>query len=86
MYTLTMDSGTTLKVRFDTQGRALIPKRVREALGVANGDEVVAKLENGVLVLEPRQVLLERLQEKYAGETSLVDSLRELRNEEAEAE
>lgn len=81
-----MESAQTLKVRFDTQGRALIPKAVREELGVKNGDEVVGRLENGALVLEPRSVLLERVQAKYAGETDSVVSLRELRTQDAETE
>ena len=79
-----MDSTITLKIKFDTQGRALIPKKVREELGVENGDEVVGRLEGGSLVLEPRQVLLERVQSKYAGDTSLVEGLRDLRDSETE--
>ena len=79
-----MNSAITLKIKFDTQGRALIPKRVREELGVKSGDEVVGRLEGGSLVLEPRQVLLERVQTKYAGDSSLVESLRELRDSETE--
>lgn len=74
-------------IRFDAQGRALVPKGMRDALRIANGDEVVAWLEDGRLVLEPRKALLERLQNRYADlEVSLADELIEERREEARRE
>ncbi len=79
-----METSQPQNVRFDAQGRALIPKGMRDALYIANGDEVVAWLEDGRLVLEPRQALLERLQNRYADlEGSLADELIEERREEA---
>ena len=39
---------------------------MRDALQIANGDEVVAWLENARLVLEPRKALLKQLQSRYA--------------------
>jgi len=74
-------------IKFDPQGRALIPKGMRDALHIANGDEVVAWLEEGRLVLEPRKALLKRLQSRYADlEVSLADELIEERREEARRE
>lgn len=71
-----MELQQQVNIRFDAQGRALIPKPMRDALGVANGDEVVAWLENGRLVLEPRAVLLARVQARYDDvEGSLSDEL-----------
>lgn len=62
--------------KIDTQGRALIPKPIRDALHLRAGDELVGRLENGRLVLESRQALLERLQARYADvEGSLADEL-----------
>ena len=81
-----MENLATIKVKIDTQGRALIPKKTREELGLKSGDEIVGRLEAGTLVLEPRNVLLSRLQDKYAGDSSLVESLRDVRNEEAASE
>ncbi len=60
-----METTQSQNIRFDAQGRALIPKSMRDALSIANGDEVVAWLEEGRLVLEPRKALLERLQDRY---------------------
>ena len=48
-----MNTDRIFTVKFDSQGRALVPKKVRKELGVKNGDEVVGRLGNGVLVLEP---------------------------------
>lgn len=44
-----MELQQQVNIRFDAQGRVLIPKPMRDALGVANGDEVVAWLEYGRL-------------------------------------
>ena len=74
-------------VRFDAQGRALIPKPMRDALGVANGDEAVAWLEHGRLVLESRAVLLARVQARYDDiEESLSNELIAERRDEAARE
>lgn len=65
-------------------GRALIPKSIRDALNVVNGDELVGRLEGGRLVLESRRSLLERVQARYAEvEGSLADKLINERREEA---
>ena len=74
-------------IRFDAQGRALIPKPLRDAMGVANGDEVVGWLEHGRLVLESRAALLARVQARYEDvEGSLSNELIVERREEAARE
>ncbi len=40
----------------DNAGRVVIPKAVREALGLANGGRVVVYLEEGRIVIEPAAV------------------------------
>lgn len=73
--------------KVDSQGRALIPKTIRDALNVSGGDELVGRLEGGRLVLESRRSLLERLQARYAEvEGSLADELLAERREEAARE
>ena len=82
-----METSRSQNIRFDAQGRALIPKGMRDALHIENGDEVVAWLEGGRLVLEPRKALLKRLQNRYADlGVSLADELIEERREEARRE
>lgn len=73
--------------KIDTQGRALIPKTIREALNIGSGDELIGRLEGKQLVLESRQSLLERLQERYKDvEGSMADELLAERREEASRE
>jgi AbrB family looped-hinge helix DNA binding protein len=74
-------------IRIDRQGRALIPKPMREALGLGAGGEAVAWLEDGRLVVEPRDVLLRRLKRRYRKVVgSMSEELIRERRREAERE
>ena len=42
-------------VRLSKKGQLVIPKDMREALGVKEGDELIAALEQGRVVLTPAQ-------------------------------
>ena len=82
-----MTDNSYKNIKVDLQGRALIPKTIRDALSITSGDELVGRLEGGRLVLESRRSLLERLQARYAEvEGSLADELIAERREEAERE
>lgn len=82
-----MEHSQQQTIRFDAQGRALIPKSIRSALKIESGDEVVGWIESGRLVLEPRKALLERLQARYAEvEGSLAEELIAERRDEARRE
>jgi len=50
-------------VRVDGKGRVLIPKRVREALGIVAGSRLRVKVVDGRIVLEP----VGSVAEKYYG-------------------
>ena len=74
-------------IRFDRQGRVRIPQDFRQALGVEEGTELVSWLEDGRLVMEPRQALLERVKARYREvEGSMADELIAERRAEAERE
>lgn len=81
-----------LNVRVGPQGRVVIPARMRDELGIGTGDELVARIEGGRVVLEKRQNVLKRVRERFAGVpegTRLSDELiaerrEETRREEAE--
>jgi AbrB family looped-hinge helix DNA binding protein len=76
-------------VRVGPQGRIVIPAELRRALGVQTGEELVARADEGRLVLERRDTVLLRLQGLFAHvppEISLADELIEERRAEARRE
>ncbi len=50
-----------VEIRLGTQGRMVLPRQVREELGAEEGAVYVARVEDGALVLEPRERILARL-------------------------
>jgi antitoxin PrlF len=44
------------------KGRVVLPAPIRRALGLAEGSELLARVEDGAVVLEPRAVAVGRLQ------------------------
>ena len=76
-------------VQVGPQGRIVIPAHIRQALGIHPGQTLVARVEDGRLVLETREQILARLQAMFAHvprEVSLVDELIAERREEARRE
>lgn len=78
------------KVRLGPEGRVLIPAPFREALGLSEGDTLVASLENGELSLLTLPAAVRRAQaiiRKFVPVgVSLVDELIDDRRKEAESE
>ncbi|MGH2661964.1 MAG: AbrB/MazE/SpoVT family DNA-binding domain-containing protein [Actinomycetota bacterium] len=76
-------------LRLGAQGRAVIPARVRKALGLQPGDELVAWVEGDRLILRSRRALVQEMLGAYrhvAPRSSLVDRLIEERRAEVRAE
>jgi AbrB family looped-hinge helix DNA binding protein len=74
------------RVSVGRQGRVVIPARIREELGIGPGDELVARVEEGRVVLEKRENVLERVRARFAGVpagTDLAEELVRERREEA---
>lgn len=68
--------GDTPIVRVGPKGRIVLPIEARRALGIKEGDELVAVLDNDVLKLMTREGALKSLREMFAGvEGSLADEL-----------
>ncbi len=61
----TESAATPLQV--GPQGRIVIPAAVRQSLGIEPGDTLVARVEDGRLVLETRAHLLARFSARFAG-------------------
>ncbi|ELR97221.1 AbrB/MazE/SpoVT family DNA-binding domain-containing protein [Gloeocapsa sp. PCC 73106] len=68
----------SVEVRLDTQGRIVIPAKLRRILGLEEGDRLVARGEAGRLVLEKPETVKQRLKSRFAHlpqNRSLVDEL-----------
>ena len=71
------------------QGRVVIPARLRRILAIGQGDTLVARVEDGRIVLEKREQVLARVRrrfEKVPREVSLANELISERREEARRE
>lgn len=76
-----------VRVRLDAQGRALIPKPLRDALSLDAPGEAIAWVEDGRLVLEARASLLARLRARYRdADDSQVEALLQERERDAARE
>ncbi len=78
-----------VQVHVGPQGRIVIPAQIREALDICTGQTLIARVEDGRLVLETRDRILERVQSWFADvprDVSLVDELMAERREEARRE
>jgi AbrB family looped-hinge helix DNA binding protein len=79
-----------MSLKVDAGGRVLIPSAVREAMGVGEGDTVLAWLEDGGLHLVSPQVALRQAQDLarklMRGAGTLADELIAERREEARRE
>lgn len=81
--------GPQAEVRVGLQGRVVIPARIREQLGIGIGDELVARIEGGRMILEKRENVLKRVKGRFASvpdEVKLADELISERREEARKE
>ncbi|GAB4280329.1 MAG: hypothetical protein Kow0092_35950 [Deferrisomatales bacterium] len=77
------------RVKVAKNGRMVIPAAYRKALRLSDGGEVILRLRDGLLELEPAEQALARAREavrKYAGTRDLVEELLRERREEASHE
>jgi AbrB family looped-hinge helix DNA binding protein len=77
------------EVRLGPQGRLVIPAQLRRLLGFEPGDRLVARLEDGRLILEKREAIRRRLKDRFArlpAGKSLASELLAERRREAERE
>ncbi|MDT0498469.1 AbrB/MazE/SpoVT family DNA-binding domain-containing protein [Algiphilus sp. W345] len=77
------------EVQLGAQGRLVIPAALRKALHLNPGDRLVARQEGEALVLERREAIEKRLQDRFRHipkEVSLVDELIAERRAEAAKE
>ncbi len=72
------------------QGRVVIPAALRRELGLRPGDRLLARVEDGQIVLETREAIMARIKARFAAAVppgvSLVDELIAERRAEARRE
>ncbi len=51
-----------IRVQIGPKGRVVLPAPIRRQLGLAEGTELMARIEGDGIVLEPRSVAVSRLQ------------------------
>ena len=67
---------TPVSIRLGTRGRLAVPADLCEALGFKPGDSLIARAQDGRLIVESRESAVRRLQARYAAPgRSLVDEL-----------
>ncbi|MBI2917078.1 MAG: AbrB/MazE/SpoVT family DNA-binding domain-containing protein [Chloroflexi bacterium] len=84
-----MAQRATTEVRIGPQGRVVIPAQLRLALSLHTGDTLIARAEDGRLVLETREHILARIRARFAHVppgVSLADELIAERRAEARRE
>lgn len=54
-----------VSIRFGAQGRLVVPSSLREALGFKPGDPLVVRIQDGRLVVESRESVVRRIQERF---------------------
>lgn len=77
------------EVHLDSQGRLVIPAPLRRSLGFESGDNLIARMEDGRLILEKAGTIKQRLKSRFAQlppTTSLAEELIVERREEAKRE
>jgi bifunctional DNA-binding transcriptional regulator/antitoxin component of YhaV-PrlF toxin-antitoxin module len=74
------------KVQLDQQGHLVIPAELIQAFAIDNDTSVIAKVENGCLIIEKRESIRQRLKARFAdipAGVSLADELITERRREA---
>lgn len=76
------DKGVTeilqTEVQLGRQGRLVIPAELRRAMAVTDGDQLIARVEDGRLILEKRSTVRDRIKSRFAvvgPEIALADEL-----------
>ena len=77
---------TSNEIQIGAQGRLVVPAALRRELGLQPGERLLARVKDGALILEPRQVVERRLRDRFRQvdpRVDLADALIEERRAEA---
>ncbi len=54
-----------IRLRVGKKGYIILPKAIREAVGIEEGDEVIVEIKDGILLKPVRKVDMEKLKEAF---------------------
>ena len=70
--------GLTLRLRVGRKGYIIIPKAIREAVGIEEGDEVIVEIKDGILIRPAKKrVDVEKLREALRSHVLKVKGIKE---------
>jgi len=72
------ESTTQTEIQLDPQGRIVIPAYLRRTLGFEAGDRLIARKEDGRLILEKPEVVKQRLKKRFAHIPSTISLVQQL--------
>lgn len=79
--------GDTREVEVGPKGRVVIPARIRKELGIHEGSRLAVLVDEGAVVLVPKELVRSRLRAMFAGvKTSMASELLAERAAEAKAD
>ncbi len=59
------EHGLPLKLKVGRKGYVILPKAIREAVGIEEGDEVIVEIKDGILLRPVRKVDRESLRKAF---------------------
>jgi len=62
----------TLKIKVGKKGYVILPKAVREAVGIEEGDELIVEIKDCILLKPIRKVDIEKLREALKKHVELI--------------
>lgn len=69
----------TLKIKVGKKGYVILPKAVREAVGIEEGDELIVEIRDGILLRPVRKVDIEKLREALRKHVELIKTIQNRR-------
>ena len=67
--------GLTLKIKVGRKGYIILPKAVREAVGIEEGDELIVEIKDGILLKPVRKIDIEKLREALRKHLELLKTI-----------
>lgn len=69
----------TLKIKVGKKGYVILPKAVREAVGIEEGDELIVEIKDYILLKPIRKVDIEKLREALRKHVELIKAIQNRR-------